>query len=208
MSILLETTKVWCCNVENAWGAVIHKKRVLGIDPGSRYTGFAVLESTSPGHWHHLTNGVFVLGEKSELAIRLAKLSCKMQEVFTEFQPQLTVIEKAFLGKNVSSAFTLGHARGVILCEAAKNQSLIREYAPRSIKKGVTGYGGADKFQMQNFLKSLLNIKHFVKDDASDAVAIALYGAREWDLEKKMKASTQNLLKSTSKPRKRKGYDL
>lgn len=161
------------------------EKIVLGIDPGSRFTGFALLEHRNSA-WRYLESGVIVLGSDAPLSERLHRLSESLQKIYDRFLPRVTVIEKVFLGKNVASAFTLGHVRGVVLLEAARYRTEVREYATRAVKKSVTGYGAADKVQVQGFLRSLFGITGFARDDASDALALALHGARDWEREQRM----------------------
>ena len=162
-------------------------KVVLGIDPGSRFAGFGLLLESGM-NWQHLESGVIRLKTNQILPDRLLELSLALHSLYDKYRPDLTVVEKVFLGKNVDSAFTLGHARGVVLLEAARSGSEIREYAARSVKKSVTGYGAADKVQVQNFLKSLLGVPSFERDDASDALALALHGARLWKSENQLRA--------------------
>ena len=83
------------------------------------------------------------------------------------------------------SAFTLGQARGVIMAQAASHGCDIREYAARVIKKGITGYGNASKTQMEAFVSSVFGIREFARDDVADALALALYGGRQWQLEER-----------------------
>lgn len=158
---------------------------VLGLDPGSRFSGYGLL-SYNQGNWQHIENGVIKLDSKKPICERLHQLSEQLQLLFSQYDPFLTIVERVFLGKNVSSAFTLGHARGVILCEASRAGSEIVEYAPRAVKKGVTGHGAASKTQMQSFLSSFLGVSSFVKDDASDALALALHGARQWEMQQRL----------------------
>jgi crossover junction endodeoxyribonuclease RuvC len=155
---------------------------VLGIDPGSRFLGYGVVaRSSGLQGWQHLASGVITLPANEALPARLAKLSLELAKTLQQFQPNLAVVEKVFLGKNVASAFVLGHARGVVFSELGKCGITVQEYATREVKKGIAGHGAADKKQLQVFLKQLLKVDHFVRDDASDALALALYGARVWD---------------------------
>ncbi len=157
--------------------------RIMGVDPGSRLAGVAFLEAQG-SHLRHLENGVIRLKPKEELGRRLLSLSLQLQDLIEKYQPSVVVVEKVFLGKNVASAFTLGHARGVVLAEAARVGAEILECAPRAVKKGVTGHGGADKAHVQSFLSSIFQIRKFETEDASDALALALYGARIWQRER------------------------
>ena len=153
--------------------------KVIGVDPGSRLAGYAILQ-LEKGRVDHIENGVIRLKSSSALSERLLHLGEDLRAILTRHQPQLVVVEKVFLGKNVSSAFTLGHARGIVLAEVARVGAVLEEYAPRAVKKGVTGHGGAEKTQVQNFLRSIFQIGEFPSEDASDALALALHGARQW----------------------------
>lgn len=146
---------------------------IMGIDPGSLRTGFGVVKTTN-GRADHIVHGVIMLDEKS-LSDRLQALSETLRELFDRHRPQHCVVEKIFLGKNADSAFKLGHARGVVLAEAARAKSLIFEYATRSVKKGVTGHGGADKEQVSLAVRAQLQLQKLVNYDASDALALALH---------------------------------
>lgn len=165
---------------------------VIGIDPGSRFVGYGLLQKRE-GDWRALAYGVLKLPSGKALSHRLVALSRELSSIYDQYQPQLTVIEKVFLGKSVESAFTLGHARGVILAKAAEHGGEIKEYAARSIKKGITGHGGAQKQQVEMMIRSSLGVTDFERDDVSDALALALYGARRWDLNQKMSIYNQGV---------------
>jgi crossover junction endodeoxyribonuclease RuvC len=155
---------------------------ILGIDPGSRITGFGVVElsgSAVAKNWdvRHRSHGVIVLDPQADFAERMKQLANALQTLLSKYQPQQVVIEKIFLGKNADSAFKLGHARGVAMSEAARAQAVVIEYATRVIKKGIVGNGGASKQDVQNCLQRLLKIKAIEKLDASDALALATFQA-------------------------------
>lgn len=151
------------------------KKRILGIDPGSRIAGFGVLEYSSDGDIFHIANGALDL--RGDFHQRLHGLGLGFREVLKKYQPQAVAIENIFLGKNADSAFKLGHARGVITYEMLLQDLPVFEYSTRLIKKTVTGSGGAEKEQVQDMLKMLLKISSFTHLDASDAVAVAYHHA-------------------------------
>lgn len=151
---------------------------ILGIDPGSRVTGFGVI-SLDKAKFKAIAHGVFKLSENKEFFIRMNELSQHMQKVMVEYRPHCVVIENVFLGKNVQSAFKLGHARGVIMAEAAKGGSQVFEYATRLVKKGITGTGSAEKDHVRQVLQVLLNLGQIQPIDASDALAMAYYHGLE-----------------------------
>lgn len=153
---------------------------ILGIDPGSRITGFGVIKVSGKGagsRIQHVNHGVIVMGPKDPFAIRMKDLGAAMETVLHKYKPDQVVIEKIFLGRNADSAFKLGHARGVALYESAKFGAEIVEYATRLVKKGITGNGGASKEDVQMCLMRLLNLKAIARIDASDALALAAFQA-------------------------------
>ena len=151
---------------------------ILGVDPGSRITGFGVLR-IDRDRIEHINHGVILLDADQGFAGRMKELGSAFREVMTKYKPDQVVIEKIFLGKNADSAFKLGHARGVIMYEAGLGDSEVFEYATRVVKKGVTGNGGASKEDVQAILKVLLNIQAIQRMDASDALAMACHHAYE-----------------------------
>jgi crossover junction endodeoxyribonuclease RuvC len=151
---------------------------ILGVDPGSRITGFGVVQ-IERDRIIHINHGVIVMDTDAGFAGRMKELGSSFREVMAKYKPQQVVIEKIFLGKNADSAFKLGHARGVIMYEAGLGDSEVFEYATRVVKKGVTGNGGASKEDVQAVLQVLLNIKAIQRIDASDALAMACHHAYE-----------------------------
>jgi len=155
---------------------------ILGIDPGSRITGFGVVEinddsSAKDFAVTHRSHGVIVLDSNLEFPKRMKELGAALETLLVKYKPQQVVIEKIFLGKNADSAFKLGHARGVAMYEAAKVNATVIEYATRVVKKGIVGNGGASKEDVQSCLQRLLKIKAIERLDASDALALATFQA-------------------------------
>lgn len=155
---------------------------ILGIDPGTRITGFGLIE-VQGDRMVHIRHGVIELGEVEALPLRLAVLADAVADILRQHQPQDFILEKIFLGKNTDSAFKLGHARGVLMAEASRAQVPVTEYAARQVKKGVTGNGGASKEEAQMVVQNLLRIGAIQRIDASDALALACYHA--FELQKK-----------------------
>jgi crossover junction endodeoxyribonuclease RuvC len=147
-------------------------KRVLGVDPGSRKTGFGIIES---GRYHpsYLVSGV-VRVEKLSGAERLKTIFESVCQIIDQYQPSVMAIEKVFVHKNPNSAIKLGQARGVILCAAAIKNLPIMEYTPTQIKSTVVGKGHADKSQIQYMVQNLLRLTQAPQEDAADALACAL----------------------------------
>lgn len=151
---------------------------ILGVDPGSRITGFGVIRVEN-GRIEHVNHGVIMLDADQGFAARMTELGSAFREVMQKYQPHQVVIEKIFLGKNADSAFKLGHARGVIMYEAGLGAAEVHEYATRVVKKGITGNGGSSKEDVQVVLKMMLSLKAINRIDASDALAMACYQAFE-----------------------------
>ena len=151
---------------------------ILGVDPGSRITGFGVIQ-VRDGQIEHINHGVIMLDTEQGFPQRMSELGLAFREVMDKYKPHHVVIEKIFLGKNADSAFKLGHARGVIMAEAGIAKAEVSEYATRVVKKGVTGNGGASKEDVQAILKMLLRIQAINRIDASDALAMACHHAFE-----------------------------
>lgn len=158
------------------------KTVIIGIDPGTQKTGFGILRLEVDGGAPtitHVNHGTIVLSDGSDLPARLLGIGDSLAQLFGTYEPTVAVVEKIFLGKNVDSAFKLGHARGVVFCEAARRGIQIEEYATREVKKGVTGNGGADKEQVQTALLQQLHIQKIVNYDASDALALAYHHCQQ-----------------------------
>ncbi len=145
---------------------------VLGIDPGSNCTGYGLLSLVGKRH-SYLASGFFKLS-KNDFVVRLSELYNKISEVIECYKPDEVAIEKVFMCNNFNSALKLGEARGVLMVGASKYGAKIFEYEPRKIKQTVTGFGGAEKDQIQRMMKNLLNLPTMtLQADEADALAIA-----------------------------------
>ncbi|SFR51156.1 crossover junction endodeoxyribonuclease RuvC [Thiomicrospira sp. ALE5] len=146
--------------------------RILGIDPGSRKTGFGVIES---GRYHpkYLASGVIRV-EKFAGTERLTRIFQSIGELIERYDPHFVAVEKVFVHKNPSSAIKLGQARGVILCAAALQSRDIIEYTPTQVKSTIVGQGHAGKDAVQFMVKQLLRLTEVPQEDAADALACAL----------------------------------
>lgn len=154
----------------------VMSKVFLGIDPGSRVTGYGLIQWSADGSVSHLQHGVFdLVSQDSQWAQRLAELNTQMTRLLQQYQPDAVIIENIFLGKNAQSAFKLGQARGVLIAQSVLHGCEIYEYATRSVKKGITGSGAAEKIQVQGVLQLLLKLPKIHPLDASDALAMAVY---------------------------------
>lgn len=151
---------------------------ILGIDPGFARLGFGVIEETS-GKAQAVTYGCFETSSKLERPERLLKIYKEMQRLIKKYKPKKVAFEYLFFSKNTKTAMAVGEARGVIILACAEAKIPPVEIMPNQIKQAVTGYGRADKQQMQKMVKLILGLKEIPKpDDAADALAIALCAAR------------------------------
>jgi len=145
--------------------------RVLGLDPGSRRTGFGVIECRGPECFHVAHGCIAVEGE--EIAGRLRTIFERLQSVISEHDPGEVAVERVFVNRNVDSALKLGQARGAALCAVPAGLPVF-EYAPRAIKLALVGSGAAEKSQVAHMIKLLLRIDGRIAPDASDALAVAV----------------------------------
>jgi len=145
---------------------------VMGIDPGSRATGFGVVGVSGP-RVAYVASGV-IRAEGDEFAGRLQVIFEQMSALFREHRPQEVAIERVFIHRNADSALKLGHARAAAICASFQHPVPIHEYAPREVKQAVTGTGGAAKEQVQMMVGRLLGLKGRLQSDAADALAVAL----------------------------------
>jgi crossover junction endodeoxyribonuclease RuvC len=149
--------------------------RVLGIDCGTEYTGFGVVELCRDGKLICLTCGAVKLSPREPLPLRLATIFGRLGAIIQEHQPDNVAIEDIFYALNVKSALKLGQVRGVAMLAASTAGLAVTEYAPLTIKSAVVGYGRAEKQQVQYMVARLLNLAEIPKPpDAADALAIAI----------------------------------
>ena len=145
--------------------------RILGLDPGSRRTGFGVIECRGPDYKHVAHGCIVVAG--LEMAERLRQIFVSLQALISEHDPREIAVERVFVNRNVDSALKLGQARGAALC-AIPQGTPVFEYAPRAIKLALVGSGAAEKVQVAHMIKTLLQLDGKISPDASDALAIAV----------------------------------
>ncbi len=155
------------------------KLRILGIDPGSRFLGWGVIEDSGqggfPGRIHCVASGVLKLAAIDDFSERLLELFNRLEAVIREHSVQYLAIEKAFFAKDPLAALKLGQVRGVVLLLAAQHRVEPVEIAPNAVKKSVAGYGHADKDAVGKMVTRWLGGNQvFERSDESDAVAIAL----------------------------------
>ena len=147
-------------------------KRILGIDPGSRLTGFGVLDfrGVAPSY---VTSGT-VKSAEGGFADRLRVIFEAVNSIVDEYRPDIVAIESVFMHRNASSALKLGHARAAALCATFEHDLEVYEYAPREIKQAVVGTGSATKEQVQHMVVSILKLDGTPAEDAAVALAAAL----------------------------------
>lgn len=146
---------------------------ILGIDPGSRKTGFGVINQVG-SRQEYVTSGVIRLESFETFAERLDNLYRCLTEVIEQYAPGEAAIEQVFMGRSAEAALKLGQARGVAMLAATRNGLAVSEYAARKVKQAVVGKGGADKVQVQHMVQRLLKLPGLPQEDAADALAIAL----------------------------------
>jgi crossover junction endodeoxyribonuclease RuvC len=147
--------------------------RVLGIDPGSRVTGFGVVQVLRNGRLHYVASGCIRLPAGS-LADRLKAVYDGVSEIINTYQPTVFAAEKVFMARNADSALKLGQARGVAVLAGANRGLVVSEYSAREIKRAVVGTGGAEKPQVQHMVRALLGLDRAPPADAADALACAI----------------------------------
>lgn len=147
----------------------------LGIDPGTETTGFAIVNEDKNGVLNAIDYGVIKTSKNLTPANRLQIIFENMNQIISLHHPDTGAVEKLFFQKNVTNAIAVGQARGVILLAMANAGLEIAEYSPQEVKLAVTGYGGAEKHQVQVMVQTMLQLKDIPKpDDAADALAIAI----------------------------------
>jgi len=146
--------------------------RILGIDPGSRVTGFGVIDSDGR-HSRHVFSGCIRTSSK-DFSARLGEIFSGIQAVLEEHAPEQVAVEQVFMASNPSSALKLGHARGAAITAAVVAELPVYEYTPRAVKLALVGTGAAEKEQVQHMIRLLLGVRQRMGLDESDALAVAL----------------------------------
>ncbi len=146
---------------------------ILGIDPGSRITGYGVID-TSGRKPKYVDSGCIRMNTEDPMAKRLLTIFQGVDQLIALYRPKVLSIEEVFLHKNPQSALKLGQARGVAMCAAAMAELTVYEYAATRIKQTIVGNGHAQKEQVQHMVQSLLKLNRKPQADAADALAAAL----------------------------------
>jgi len=153
----------------------------LGIDPGTETTGFGIVSEDDAGKLSAVRYGVIKTSKTESAGLRLQKIYQELNEIILLNRPDCVSVEKLFFQKNVTNAISVGQARGVILLAICDAGIEVAEYTPNEVKQCVTGYGAADKRQVQEMVKVLLDLEVIPQpDDAADALAIAICHIRNF----------------------------
>lgn len=170
--------------------------RIIGIDPGSRITGYGLLDVQGSRETFVDCGSIFTQGDN--LPARLKIIFEELALIIAEYKPDEMAVEQVFMHRNAGAALKLGQARGAAICAGVTQQLSVAEYTPMQIKQAVVGTGAADKKQMQQMVKMLLKLPEVAAEDASDALGVALchahtrqtYGYISKDLEAQEQAAT------------------
>lgn len=146
--------------------------RILGIDPGSRITGYGIIEDSSHGYRYIASGSIRVSADY--FPDRLKQIFDGIVEIVDLYQPEQMAIEQVFMHKNADSALKLGQARGAAICAVQVTGLPVYEYAARQVKQALVGKGSAEKLQVQHMVKILLNLQGELQIDASDALGLSL----------------------------------
>jgi crossover junction endodeoxyribonuclease RuvC len=186
--------------------------RILGVDPGSRLTGYGCIDSIG-NQIRHVGHGTLRLANTSGKATipledRLLSLYEGLSKVIQEYRPQIMVVEKIFFAKNAVSALKLGQARGAVILTGKIHSVKIFEYSPTEVKQAVVGHGQADKEQVARMVQLLVGKQKFPTYDASDGLALAICHAQFARVTFPQQASTALALQSVTNRRKKKKVSL
>lgn len=148
---------------------------VIGIDPGTAATGFGFIEEKSNGDLKLIDFGVIKTPSEDPPETRLLSLFSQLKDLIKRHNPETSAVEKLYFQRNVKTAMSVGQARGVILLALSESRIPVFEYNPMDVKQAVAGYGKADKNQVQEMVRTLLQLPDIPKpDDAADALAVAI----------------------------------
>ncbi|MEN9581179.1 MAG: hypothetical protein RJA70_4188 [Pseudomonadota bacterium] len=161
---------------------------VLGIDPGTRHLGWGVVH-VAGNRVSHLAHGVLHAADKLSLPERLLLLETGLLEVIDRLQPTVGSVETLFFHKDAQAAAKLGHARGMVLLSLQRRNVAVAEYQPARVKSMITGRGSAEKSQVAQMIRILLNLKEIPEEDAADALALAITHVRRGPLDDRLAAA-------------------
>ncbi len=160
--------------------------RILGIDPGFAITGYSIIDYIG-NKFYLRTSGAILTEAKTSFPLRLEKINKELSEIIENYNPDAMSIEELFFNNNAKTAINVAQARGVILVTARMHNLDIFEYTPLQVKQAVTGYGRADKIQVQRMVKMILNEEKLPKlDDVTDSMAMAICHAHSAKFSEKL----------------------
>ncbi|MCD6526582.1 MAG: crossover junction endodeoxyribonuclease RuvC [Desulfuromonas sp.] len=171
--------------------------RILGIDPGTRITGYGIIDQEG-NRLRHVDNGAIYTRSSDDLPSRLKVIHDGLTEVIATYQPDAVAIEQVFVAKNALSALKLGQARGAAIVASVNAELTVAEYSALQVKSAVVGYGKAAKGQVQQMVKALMKLPEIAQEDASDALAVAICHAHSAHMTGKVRQA----VKSAAKPRR------
>jgi crossover junction endodeoxyribonuclease RuvC len=160
--------------------------RILGIDPGTRITGYGIID-VEGNRLRHVDNGIIKTRSSDPLPLRLKTIYDGLSAILKEFSPQAVAVEQVFLANNPRAALTLGHARGTAVLSAVNLGLEVHEYSALQVKSAVVGYGHAAKQQVQQMVKALINLPEVAQEDAADALAVAICHANSRTMQQAIK---------------------
>lgn len=157
----------------------------IGIDPGTATTGYGIVKDASDGRLTEICHGVIRTDSKTPYPLRLKAIHNELTAIIEQYNPQSIAIEELFFNRNVSTAMTVGQARGVVILTGVLADLDVSEYTPLQVKEAVTGYGRAEKIQVQQMVKTLLGLVEIPRpDDAADALAVAICHLHSYKMRK------------------------
>jgi crossover junction endodeoxyribonuclease RuvC len=159
---------------------------IMGIDPGFAITGYGIVKYEG-NKFSVIDHGAVTTEAKMPLAERLLLLNNGLEDIIRKYKPSAVAVEELFFNKNIKTALNVGHGRGVALLSAARMGIEVFEYTPLQVKQSVVGYGRAEKAQIQQMVKIILNLSAVPKpDDVADALAVAICHGHSYRLENAM----------------------
>jgi crossover junction endodeoxyribonuclease RuvC len=164
--------------------------KILGIDPGSRITGYGIVEKVG-NRLVHVDNGAIFTDSAKDFSLRLQRIYQGLTEIVDRYQPDAMAVEQIFFAKNVQSALKLGQARGAAIVAGVNAGLPVFEYTAMQVKSAVVGHGHASKDQVQKMIKALLSLPEVAQEDASDALAVAVCHANSATLSQKLISTTE-----------------
>ena len=163
---------------------------VIGIDPGTARTGYGLIRQSESGSLDLVDFGVIQTSPNQPMSERLLKIHRDLQELLSQHRPVEAAVERLFFQKNVKTALSVGQARGVAILALAELGLNVKEYSPQDIKLAVTGYGAAEKGQVQRMVQTLLDMDDLPQpDDAADALAVAICHCHASNLERRIEGA-------------------